>query len=205
MISFVVNYVRLGSFDQVNFGNAAFDALYNAAIDMSPVDSAVLLYDQMSTPNLMYFQYLLGAITPLVMVPSSLLPFKPRPDKDVALTDLFFPGGAPSQFYHEGSTLTFTIPGSGYADAYYLGTFVASALYVAIFCVYVSIYRKGPRSAKYIAAFYMLLHIAGYRLSIETMFISFYLSIFLIGFTHWLAFLPGSSGVPARLAQRAKA
>jgi hypothetical protein len=193
VLLYVVNYIRLGTIGSINFGSAIFGAIYGAAVDMSPVDNAVMLYSDLTSHDLMYFAYLAGAITPLVMIPSAIFPFKLRPDKDSALTDLFFPHGADQTFYHEGSTLTFTIPGSGYADAYYFGVVVASALYVALFCWYLWIYRKGTRSSKFIAAFCMMVHIAGYRLSIESMFVSFYLFLSLIGFTRFLALLPSGA------------
>jgi hypothetical protein len=194
MLLYVANFIRMGAATGATFTNAAFNAVYGAAVDLSPVDNAVMLYSDLTSHDLMYFTYLAGAITPLVLIPSAIFPFKLRPDKDVALTDLFFPHGADQTFYHEGSTLTFTIPGSGYADAYYLGVVVASVLYVGLFCWYLWVYRKGTKSAKFIAAFCIMVHIAGYRLSIETMMVGFYMFISLIGLTRFLALLPSGAG-----------
>lgn len=194
MVLYVVNYIRLGNVDALGSRNPLVSAVYNAAVDMAPVDNSVMLYNDLTNHDLMYFQYLAGSITPMVLVPSAIFPFKPRVDKDSALTDLYFPNGADTTYYHEGSTLTFTIPGSGYADAYYFGVVVASLLYVGLFCWYLWIYRRGTKSARFIAAFCMMAHIAGYRLSVESLFFSFYTFLSMIGLTHYLALVPTGAG-----------
>jgi hypothetical protein len=166
---------------------AIFGALFAAASDLSPVDNAVLLYSEMANHGSTYFVQLLGAITPLVLLPSSLFPFKLPADKDAELTRMFFPEGADTAFYHEGSTLTFTVPATGYADAGYLGVFVASIIYVLLLCWYIRIFRRGSKSARYIAAYLMLVHIVGFRLSIESLLIGFYTSLLFFGVTRRLA------------------
>jgi hypothetical protein len=127
------------------------------------------------------------ALTPMVLIPSSIFPFKIPADKDSELTRMFFPEGVDTTFFHEGSNLTFTIPGSGFADAGYVGVFVSSLVYAILFCVYIWIYRRGSPSAKFIAAVYMLIHIVGYRLSVEALLMTFYSSFLFLGFARWLA------------------
>lgn len=184
---YVGNLLRLGSTSEINLNTAVFGALFAAASDLSPVDNAVLLYSEMANHGSTYFVQLLGAITPLVLLPSSLFPFKLPADKDAELTRMFFPEGADTAFYHEGSTLTFTVPATGYADAGFFGVFVASTIYVLLFCWYIRIFRRGSRSARYIVSYLMLVHIVGFRLSIESLLISFYASLLFFGIVRALA------------------
>jgi hypothetical protein len=188
ILLYIGNLVRLGSASNIDPEKALFGALFAAAADLSPIDNAVLLYSDMANHTSTYFVQLLGSITPLVLIPSSLFPFKIPADKDAELTRIFFPDGADTAFYHEGSTLTFTVPASGYADAGYFGLIVAAVIYVFLFCWYIRIFRYGSKSSRFIAAYLMLVHIVGYRLSIETLLISFYTSLFFFGFTKFMAF-----------------
>ena len=191
ILLYVGNFVRLGAASDIDLSKALFGALFAAAADLSPIDNAVLLYAEMGQHAGTYFMQLLGAITPLVLLPSSIFPFKLPADKDAELTRIFFPQGADTAFYHEGSTLTFTVPASGYADAGYFGLLVAAVLYVLLFCWYIRIFRCGSKSSRFIAAFQMLVHIVGYRLSIETLLISFYTSLFFFWFIKRVAFSLG--------------
>lgn len=194
ILLYVVNYFRLGQISSVSSGSIAFGAFTGALADLVPVDDALLLYGTIDSHQLTHFIYLLGAITPLLLLPSALVPFKPRLDKDSTLTDIFFPHGADQTFFHEGSTLTFTIPASGYADAWFLGTFVASVVYVALFCFYVKIFRYGSRSARYIAAFWLMIFVAAYRLSVEAALMTFYSSVAFIAATRWMALALSENG-----------
>ncbi len=202
VLLYVVNYFRAGEISSVSSANIAFGAFTGAMADLVPVDDALLLYGTIDSHQLTHFVYLLGAITPFLLLPSALVPFKPRLDKDSTLTDIFFPHGADPTFFHEGSTLTFTIPASGYADAWFLGTFVASVVYVVLFCFYVKIFRYGSRSARYIAAFWLMILVAAYRLSVEAALLTFYSSVVFIAGTRWTALaLSNSSGQSASSSQ----
>lgn len=188
ILLYVGNLIRIGSAANIDPQTALFGAVVAAGSDLSPVDNAVLLYSEMDKHPSTDFEYLAGSILPTVLIPSALIPFKPPANKDEELTRLFFPDGADTAFYQEGSTLTFTIPASGYADAGYFGAAVASTVYVALFCFYLWIFRQGTNSAKFIATYQMLVHIIGYRLSIESLLVSFYISLMFFALMRFGAF-----------------
>jgi hypothetical protein len=187
ILLYVGNFVRLGNTEDINIARAGFGAAIAAVSDLSPVDCSVLLYSEMHNYDSTNFSQLVGAITPIVLIPSAVLPIKIRADKDSVLTKMFFPEGIDTRFYHEGGTLTFTVPGSGYADAGFFGVLVASLVYAALFCVYIWIYRRGSASARFIAAVFMLSHIVGYRLSVESLLMTFYTTMLFIGIARWAA------------------
>jgi hypothetical protein len=187
VLLYVGNLVRLGDIGAINISRAAFGAAVAAASDLSPVDCSVLLYSEMHLHESTNFLQLAGALTPMVLIPSSIFPIKIPADKDSELTRMFFPEGVDTTFYHEGSNLTFTIPGSGFADAGYIGVLVSSLVYAVLFCVYIWIYRRGSPSAKFIATVSMLIHIVGYRLSVEALLMTFYSTFLFLGSARWLA------------------
>jgi hypothetical protein len=184
---YVGNLVRLGNVGDINISTAVFRAAIAAASDLEPIDNSALLYSEMPLHDNTNFLRLAGALTPMVLIPSSIFPFKIPADKDSELTRMFFPEGADTTFYHEGSNLTFTIPGSGFADAGFFGVLVSSLVYAVLFCVYIWIHRRGSPSARFVATVYMLIHIVGYRLSAETMLMTFYTALLFIGTARWLA------------------
>jgi len=196
ILLYVGNFVRLGNIQDINPQTALFGAVVAAGADIAPVDNATLLYAEMDKHPSTDFVQLAGAATPLVLVPSSIFPFKIPPDKDSELNRIFFPEGADTAFYHEGSMLTFTVPASGYADAGFIGVAVSSLVYAVILCVYARIFRYGTASARYIAASYLLIHIVGYRLSVETMLMSFWSSFLFIGIARWIALTASHSRQP---------
>lgn len=189
ILLYVLNMIRLGNAEGLELGRAFFGAIQSAAADLSPIDDAVLLYSEMHRHSGTDFLFLAGAITPIVLIPSSLLPIKLPADKDAELTRIFFPDGAPIGFFHENSTLTFTVPGSGYADFGYLGTIVASTIYVALLCWYMQIFQRGTRSSRFVAAYLIVVHILGFRLSIESLLIQFYTSLVFVAFVRQLALM----------------
>jgi hypothetical protein len=200
VLLYVGNYARLGTLADIDVSTATLGAAVAAVTDLSPVDNSALLYSDMQNHEDTDFLPLAGAITPLVLIPSALLPIKIPADKDSQLTQMFFPGGIDTRFYREGGTLTFTVPGSGYADAGYVGVFVASVVYAAMFCIFVAIYRRGSPSAKFVAAVSLLVHIVGYRLSAESLLIAFYTTLLFMGGARLLALLLSQATTPNRRA-----
>lgn len=186
VILYVFNFIRLGNPEDIDFRTAAFGAVVAAASDLGPVDNATVLYSEMPHHESMQFTPLLGALTPIVLIPSAIMPVKIRPDKDSQLTKMLFPEGPDPIIYHEGGTLTFTVPASGYADAGFFGVAVASIVYAAMFCIFLGIHRWGSQSAKFVASVYMLVHVVGYRLSIESLLVSFYSTLLFFGVARWL-------------------
>ena len=189
VLLYVVNFLRSGNADGIDLSTAAFGSLFAAASDLSPVDSAVLIYRDFTPHDYMWFYYLAGALTPAVLIPSSIFPWKIPADKDGQLTQHFFPEGLDTTFFHEGGTATFTVPASGYADAGYFGVFVASVIYLLIFYWYVSVYRRGTPSSRFISCYFLVVHLVGFRLSVESVLISFYTALLLMGFSNTVAHL----------------
>lgn len=187
ILLYVGNLLRLGNASDINMMTALFGAVTAAMSDLGPVDNAVLLYAEMHQHSSTAFVQLIGAVTPLVLIPSSIFPLKIPADKDSELTRMFFPYGADTTFYHEGSTLTFTVPASGFADAGFVGTLISCIIYAVVFCIYIKIYRRGSSSARFFSCVLMLIHIVGYRLSIEALMMTFYSSLLFIAGTKALA------------------
>lgn len=154
--------------------------LLSAFGETRPADNALLVFDHYSSRNFQDFRYLAGAITPLCLVPSKLLPLKPESNKDEQLTNAIFPLGIDLTYYHEGSTLTFTVPASGYADFGWIGVVVASFLYSLIYLYYAALGR-GDSGNKFISTYLLLTHIAAMRLSIETCFVGLYTAMLFYG------------------------
>ena len=168
------NFVRLGLTPELNAFTIFVSPVLGLLTDSLPADNALLLIRTFDTQPTTDFLYLLGAITPLVLVPSSILPIKLPANKDAILTNFCFPGGIDSAYGHAGSTETFTVTGSGYADAYFLGAAISSALYALVLIWYAQLARSENKSVKFVAAGALLIHIAAIRLSIESTLIQFY-------------------------------
>lgn len=172
--NYVLNRLRLGLGGTIELDVALLGAALAFLSDTVPVDNAALLYTEMYKFPMLYFQKLIGALLPTVMIPSSIFPFKIPADKDAELTRMFFPDGADTSYFYEGSTLTFTIPASGYADAGFIGVIVASIVYGFLLSLLVSIASRGNQSVRFIGTFHVFGLIVGYRLSVESLIIFIY-------------------------------
>lgn len=172
--------LRAGRLDVLGGANVS-TALLSAFNDTRPSDNALLVFDHFHSGNYMHFKYLAGAVTPACLIPSKLVPFRPSANKDEQLTNEVFPNGIDTTYYHEGSTLTFTVPVSGYADAGWIGLIVSSVLYGAVYLFFARLYSVHS-STRFLASYFLLGHITSLRLSTETCFVNLYtwLMIFLL-------------------------
>lgn len=148
--------------------------------DLRPADNALMLMEHFHYAPFWHFQYLVGAGTPLCLVPSKIFPFKLPADKEQELTNVIFPNGVNPLIYHAGSTLTFTLPASGYTDFGWAGVVVACILY-SIFYMGMAFLREISPQSRLIGTYLLLNHIAQLRISIEGIFISFYVSLLFFG------------------------
>lgn len=148
--------------------------------DLRPADNALMLMEHFHYAPFWNFKYLAGASTPLCLVPSKIFPFKLPADKEQELTKTIFPNGVNPYIYHSGSTLTFTLPASGYTDFGWVGVVVACILY-SIFYMGMAFLREISPRTRLIGTYLLLNHIAQLRISIEGIFISFYVSLLFFG------------------------
>lgn len=133
----------------------------------TPYENAILAIDHAdATSSFYYFRYLLGAATPLQLLPGALFPFRPDVDKEKVMTESIFGEIKGFDFFQDDSTFTFTILGSGYADAGMFGVVVAGFSY-ALLTLILSRGLQLSGSARLIAYFVLILLFAGYRLSNE--------------------------------------
>jgi hypothetical protein len=173
-LMYVYNAIRVGSSDRSSSSGAS--VLASAFQDLRPADNALLVFHHFDTSNYMYFEYLAGSITPTALIPSRLMPFKPPADKDAELTHKVFPEGVDISIYHKGSTMTFTVPASGFADFGWLGVLVSCFVYAVIYVYFGWISQLGP-SQKLLSTYLLLTHIAGLRLSVESDILGLYIAL----------------------------
>lgn len=179
------NLARTGNIENISsldLNQLLFLSVFALAGDLAPVDNAILLVDRFSWSSAYFFEYVFGALTPLSMIPTAIWPGRPRSDKDAELTRQFFGEGVDSTYYHEGSTLTFTVPGAGYADAAFFGVVVASIIYACIFWWFSTAARSNKSTLGFSGTYFALIMIVGVRLSVETLLLNFYIALMFMGF-----------------------
>jgi oligosaccharide repeat unit polymerase len=175
--------VQIGGEEQAGINTILVEAFQNAA----PADNAMILVDYQKNHAWLYFRYLLPSLSPSTIVPRALFPFKSRTDIEAALTYDIFGFDLDPDAYHEGSTLTYTVPGAGYADLSYLGVAVASLLYGFVFSVFLRGWKSKSPTVRFLTLYYSISIIAGLRLSDESLLETFYWTILATWGMHALA------------------
>lgn len=170
---FGLNLVRLGGL-QNNTQVSALSIVIGFADDISSADSGMILVDYMKHHPWLYFQYLAPSMLPVSLIPTAILPFKPRTDIEGVLTNAIFGGDLDPLAFHEGGTLTFTVPVSGYADLGFMGTAISSFLYALIFVAYLRGWKSRSRTIKFVTVYFLVITIAGFRLSVEPLMTNCY-------------------------------
>lgn len=180
-----LNFVRLG--DVQSFGEQTSLASIMTGPFHSAVacDDAMILIDYLKHHPWLYFRYLLPSLTPLPLVPSAIFPFKPRTDMEVVLTyDLFGFDLDPAAF-HEGSTLTYTVPVAGYANMGFIGAAVSALIYGLIFSAFLRSWKTKSNTVRFIGLFYLVFLIGGLRLSAEFALTNFYWTVLVTWSLHF--------------------
>lgn len=142
-----------------------------------PYEDALIAIDQLDrTRNWYYFKYLAGAATPLQLVPKALFPYRPDSDKETDLTKNIFGEIKDIEFFHDDSTLTYTVMGAGYTDCGLPGCLVAGVVYGLLILLFAGgLQYPGPGR---IMSMYNLIQLfAGYRLSNEVNLQYFYTTL----------------------------
>jgi hypothetical protein len=142
-------------------------------LDLVPADDAIILVDYFRTHPWLYFHYLLPSLLPVNMIPSAIFPYKPDPNVDRALSYSIF-GVDPDPQFHEGSIVTFTVPGVGYADLWYFGVVVAAVIYGFLFSFFLRGWKSESASVRFITLWCLVTIIAELRVSVEDCMIGLY-------------------------------
>lgn len=181
----VLNGLRLGQKAPSGSGGINIAA---SAVDFLQFDNALILINHFESHEMYHFRYMAGAVTPLVLVPSKLFPWKPPADKEANLTSDIF-GEVPATYYHPGSTITFSVPMSGYADAGPIGVVFATVIYALITAFYLKGMRTGDTVRRYLCLNgFIAVALGGYRLGPEGHLQSFWLDIFYYGLLYVMCY-----------------
>jgi oligosaccharide repeat unit polymerase len=180
----ILAYMRQGR----SFGSSAVDInIFSFLTDFLQFDNSMILIQYFEGHEYYFFRYLLGAITPLVLIPSKVFPWKLPADKEANLTQDIFGSKLSAQYYHEGSTVSFTVPFSGYADCGMLGLIVASLLFAFITAFWLKGMKKS-NTVKYISITGLIyVALGGYRLGAEGHVMQLYTDLLFYFFNFVLA------------------
>jgi oligosaccharide repeat unit polymerase len=162
-----LNALRMGG-TLASLSELDYSAINLAAtqLDLVPADDAIVLVDYFRTHSWLYFHYLLPSLLPVNVIPSAIFPYKPDPNVDRALTYSIF-GFDPDPQFHEGSILTFTVPGAGYADLWYFGVVIAAVLYGFLFSFFLRGWKSESSSVRFITLWWLVTITAELRVSVE--------------------------------------
>ncbi|WP_439862029.1 O-antigen polymerase [Pseudomonas sp. MBLB4136] len=170
----VLNYSRLGDYSAISLGTFFKGSLTALYLNFLQFENGLSLIEYFKSHDFLYFRFLVAALSPLAAIPSAILPFeKPRADKEAHLTELIFGDELNLNFYHLGSTLTYTIPMSGYADFGYFGTIVACVIYGMVLGLIAQGISYGGL-VRFISLYLFVSFSAGYRLGVEGLLLSVY-------------------------------
>lgn len=195
-----LNGLRQGDMELAAQGADPYSIFGAAYQNVSSADNGMILIDYLKDHSWVYFSHLLASLSPLSLVPSVVFPFKPRSDIEATLTSSIFGFDLDPTAYHEGSTLTYTVPATGYAEFGFFGVVVAALLYGFIFAVFLRGWKCKSPSVRFIAVYFVILLIGGFRLSIEALAGTFYWMMLAMWGTHFVLhfrFLPPAK-VPVR-------
>lgn len=190
--------LRQGNLQGGDEQTSALSILIGAFQNVGPADNGMILIDYLKHHSWLYFRYLLPSLSPLSLVPSAIFPLKPRTDVEGVLTYAIFGFNLDPATYHEGGTLTYTVPVAGYADYGYVGVVVAGIVYGFIFSVFLRGWRSQFVTVRFLTLYYIILLIGGLRLSIEALMQSFYWTILATWVMHFVGHVrPFAEWVPS--------
>jgi oligosaccharide repeat unit polymerase len=182
-----LDVVRQGEASADPMDANASSVVLSAYQNVGPADNGMILIDYLSAHPWLYFKYLAPSLLPTSLIPRALVPFKPRTDIEGVLTYSIFGFDLDPLRYHEGGTLTYTVPAAGYADLGFVGVGVAALIYSFMFCVFLRGWRLRSRSGRFTSLYFLILLIAGLRLSDEALLDTFYWTLLAIWLLHMVA------------------
>lgn len=133
--------------------------------DTVPAPNGMILIDYLRHHDWLYFRYVALSMLPTSVIPSAIFPYKPHIDMEAILTYNIF-GVDLGPDFHEGSTLSYTVPVSGYADLGYIGVVVAAGLYAMFFAAFLRGWKSKAVTVRFMSLYFLILVVAGFRLSI---------------------------------------
>jgi hypothetical protein len=142
--------------------------------DTVPAANGMILIDYLRHHDWLYFRYLFLTMLPTTAIPSAIFPFKPRIDMEAILTYRIFGANLDPTEFHEGSTLSYTVPAAGHANLGYLGVIVAAILYAILFAGLLRGWKSKAVTVKFMTLYILILVVAGFRLSVEGLVIISY-------------------------------
>jgi len=189
-----LNYVRMGDVrafrEEASLPSIVIGPFQSAVA----ADDAMILIDYLKHHPWLYFRYLVPSLTPLPLVPSTILPFKPRTDMESVLTYDIFGFDLDPAAFHEDSTLTYTVPVTGYANMGFIGVTVSALIYGFIFSAFLRSWKTKSITVRFIGVFYLVFLIGGLRLSAESAVTSFYWTVLVTWSMHFFCHFQWFSG-----------
>ncbi|MFG1250451.1 hypothetical protein [Xanthobacter flavus] len=164
LLMVALNIVRQGlAFDKFSFDTET------TLLSLNPVINAIILVNS-NYNDYFYFSTTLISMTPIVLIPSAIFPWKNYQDLQAFVTDVIFPE-LPRKYFSEGSVLTYTFVGGSYVNMGYVGLFVGGALWaVQIYIIMKLLNSEYP--VKALAILLCITSAVSFRTSIESMFIT---------------------------------
>jgi hypothetical protein len=169
-----LNVLRAGS-DLGNEGGSVLLPIVGGVwADTVPAPNGMILIDYLRHHDWLYFRYLLLSALPTSVIPSAIFPFKPHIDMEALLTYRIFGANLDPTEFHEGSTLSYTVPVAGYADLGYIGVIVAAVLYAFFFAAFLRGWRSKAVTVRFMTLYCLIFVVAGFRLSILGLVVTSY-------------------------------
>lgn len=147
------------------------------------LENGLVLVDYFNKHDFLGLQNFFLVLSGYSLLPSFALPFdKIDTGVEAILTTILFGENLNPVFYQPNSTLTFSIPFTGYAEYGYVGVVLHSIMYSFLLSFSIIRYKK-ETFLSLVYLMFSLQTILAYRLSIEAVINSLYVYIFFISFT----------------------
>jgi hypothetical protein len=173
LMSFL-NRLRTGNDPGDGGGSVLLPLILGVWADTVPAANGMILIDYLRHHDWLYFRYLLLSMLPTAVIPSAIFPYKPHIDMEAILTYNIFGAHLDPNEFHEGSTLSYTVPVAGYADLGYIGVIVAAVLYAIFFAVLLRGWKNKAVTVRFMTLYFLIFVVAGFRLSILGLVITSY-------------------------------
>jgi hypothetical protein len=168
-----------------------------------PAPNGMILIDYLRHHDWLYFHYDLLSMLPTAVIPSAIFPYKPRIDMEAILTYNIFGGELDTTEFHEGSTLSFTVPVAGYANLGYIGVIVAAFLYSIFFAAFLRGWKSTTVSVRFLTLYCLIFVVAGLRLSIVGLVVTSYWFLISLSGLYLASYVGSSAVVPGHNTQSA--
>ncbi|MED3778587.1 O-antigen polymerase [Geobacillus stearothermophilus] len=177
IILFLTYYDAIRQNNSIVFSFDVFD-ISKQIINFLQVENSILLAEYFSNSDFLGLQYLLLVMSGYSLLPTFLLPFdKINTGVEAILTKMIFGGNLNPIFYSPNSTITFTIPMTGYAEFGYVGVVIHSFIYSIILLTLIYSYKRNT-FLSFMILILSITSVLGFRLSVESIIIGVQVSAF---------------------------